>query len=110
MTLFWLLAGHALADFAIQPDAMARGKSRHFVPRQAESRKAETIWPYWLTSHALIHGAAVALATGCVPLGIAETVAHWLIDFGKCEDWYGFHVDQAAHVACKLAWAVWLVA
>jgi hypothetical protein len=38
-------------------------------------------------------------------LGLFETVAHWVIDFGKSEGWYGFHLDQILHVVCKIAWA-----
>ncbi len=95
--LWWLLVGHAVADFALQIDSMARGKNRHRKPEQ-------TVWPYWLTSHALIHGGAVALATGVPALGALEAVSHWLIDFGKCENWYGIHTDQALHVWCKVAW------
>jgi hypothetical protein len=58
-----------------------------------------------MTAHAVMHGAAVAGVTGDVWLGIAETAAHWIIDFGKCENWYGIHADQAAHGVCKMLWA-----
>ena len=27
-----------------------------------------------------------------------------VIDHGKCQKWYGIHVDQGLHVACKLLW------
>jgi hypothetical protein len=96
--LFWLIAGHAVADFWAQSDALAMLKNRHrntspFLP-----------WAYAMSAHALMHGAAVAFVTHSIALGLAETVAHWLIDFGKCEDWYGIHVDQVAHIVCKLAW------
>lgn len=91
--LFWLLVGHAVADFWAQSDWLANAK-----------RRPHPFWPYALTAHALMHGAAVALATGYVSLGIAETVCHWHIDFGKCEGWYGIHFDQAAHIVCKVAW------
>lgn len=62
------------------------------------------MWPYALSAHALMHGAAVSLITGSVVLGLAETGAHWCIDFGKCENWYGIHLDQALHLACKVLW------
>jgi hypothetical protein len=97
---FWLLVAHFVADYPLQGDTTAREKNRHsttglqgFVP-----------WYYWLTAHALMHGGAVALVTGSVGLGVAETVAHWLIDFGKCERWYSIHADQALHLGCKVVW------
>jgi len=105
--LFWLLVGHAVMDFSLQTDTMAKGKNRNrpvdpsVIP---PGQKFQPTWGYWLTSHALHHGGAVALVTGRIDLGIAEAVAHWGIDFGKCESWYGIHVDQGLHIACKLAW------
>jgi hypothetical protein len=108
--LFKLFCAHAVADYALQSPWMASAKSRHAPTPEAYNPTLhgprQTIWPYVLTSHALIHGAAVALATGSVALGVCETVAHWLIDFGKCERWYGIHVDQWFHLACKVAWVV----
>lgn len=105
--LFWLLVGHAVMDFWAQSDSVAKMKNRHYKPTPPPGATPQTIWPYALTAHALMHGSAVAYLTGSVELGIAETVAHWLTDFGKCENWYGIHVDQAIHVACKVAW-LWL--
>lgn len=104
---FRLLCGHGLSDFSLQTEWMARNKNRHNTPAgydPALHGPQQTIWPYVLSAHALIHGLAVYLATGVVLLGIAETVAHWLIDFGKCERWYGVHVDQGAHLLCKAGW------
>jgi hypothetical protein len=105
---FYLIAGHALADFALQSDDMAKGKNRNrrldMMLKIPPGQKPMTVWPYWLTSHALIHGGAVALITGVWWLGLAEFVIHWAIDFAKCENWTGIHTDQALHVACKLLW------
>ncbi len=104
-----LLAGHALADFALQSDAMAKGKNRHtFVDPNSipKGQKPMVSWPYWLTSHALIHGGVVSLVTGIWWLGIVETVFHWGIDFAKCESWTGIHADQSMHVFCKVVWWV----
>jgi len=101
--LFYLLVGHALADFSLQTEVMAKGKNRH---RSPDFPSKFPHWIYWLTAHALIHGGAVAIVTGIWWLGPIETVCHWLIDFGKCEEWYKNHVDQALHIACKLVfWA-----
>jgi hypothetical protein len=106
--LFFLLAGHALMDYSLQGDAMAACKCRRSTHPVAQS----VPWYYWLTAHALLHGAAVGalvfwgyndwnLAVG---FAIAETALHWLIDFGKCERLYGIHMDQGLHVLCKVAW------
>lgn len=101
-----LMVGHAIADFWAQSDALAKMKNRNrdsasFCP---PGQKPQTVWPYALTAHALMHGAAVWVITGSMWLGLAETVAHWLIDFGKCENWYGIHADQAMHAGCKAFW------
>ncbi len=106
--LFFLLAGHALVDFSLQTDAMAVCKCRHAKHPLQQS----VPWYYWLTSHALIHGAMVGAILWCwygdkhlaVAFAIAETVIHWLIDFGKCEKLYSVHLDQVLHLLCKLLW------
>lgn len=105
--LFKLLCGHAIADYALQSDFMARNKNRNMIPvgyDPALHGPMQKIWPYVLTSHALIHGSFVFMATGRYELGIAETVSHCVIDFGKCEKWYGIHTDQIAHILCKVLW------
>jgi len=100
--LFLLLVGHAIADFALQSDAMAKGKNRHNKSEPPPGAKPQVCWYYWLTAHALIHGGVVWLVTGLWIFGLMETIAHWLIDFGKCENWYGIHEDQLMHLLCKL--------
>lgn len=105
--LYFMICGHALADFALQSDAMARGKNRN---RQNEVApppgvQFQPTWYYWLTGHALIHGLMVSFATGIWWLGCFEAIAHWLIDFGKCDKKYGVNTDQAFHFACKILWA-----
>jgi Protein of unknown function (DUF3307) len=103
LSLFSLLiAGHALADFPLQGDTTAVNKNRH---AKTELQK-HVHFQYWLGSHSIIHGAAVGLITGNVYLGMAEAVAHAVIDFGKCEKWYNIHVDQLLHVLCKVAWVL----
>jgi Protein of unknown function (DUF3307) len=100
----WLVAGHAFGDFALQGDTMAEGKNRHHDPALHGVN-----WWYWLGSHAIVHGGIVGFITGSTVLGLAEAVAHFAIDYGKCEEWYDIHLDQALHVACKFLWAVILV-
>ena len=111
--MFFLLAAHALADFPLQSDAMAQCKCRG-----SGHAAAKTVpWYYWLTFHAMIHGAAVGLVLKLygageslvVGLAIAEAVVHWLIDFGKCAKFYTIHADQGMHLVCKVAWwMIWL--
>ncbi len=109
--LFWLLVGHAVGDFALQTEWMVRSKNPSRRGPRSAGEHREWVWVHVLSAHALIHGGAVAAATGMVGLGIAETVAHWLIDYGKSRRLYGFHVDQGLHLLCKLVWAgIWLLA
>jgi len=107
--MFWaLLCAHALCDFPLQGDTMAKLKSRHTPidpTRVPVGAKPSATWFYWLSAHALIHGGAVSLLTGNVALGITAAVAHWVIDFAKCENWTNLHQDQAMHVACTALWA-----
>lgn len=106
--LFFLLAGHALMDFSLQNDSMAVCKCR----RSTSPLQQAVPWYYWLTAHALLHGAAVGLVIWlgyqdwnlAVGFAVAETLVHWLIDFGKCEKLYSIHIDQGLHVLCKVAW------
>jgi hypothetical protein len=103
LSLFCLLiAGHCLADFPLQTEAIALEKSRH----SKSQLQKQVHWAYWLASHSIIHGALVGLITGNVYLGIAEAVLHAAIDFGKCEKLYGIHMDQGLHVLCKALWLV----
>lgn len=109
--LFLLLCGHGIVDYSLQTDYVARGKNRHAIPPGYDPvlhGPIQIVWPYVLTAHALEHGLAVFLVTNSLALGLAETAAHWIIDFGKCEKWYGIHVDQWLHISCKLIW--WWIA
>jgi hypothetical protein len=102
--LFWLIVGHAVADYPLQGDFLAKAKN-HAAPLPGIP------WIHGLLPHAAIHAGAVALATGSPLLGCAEFAAHALIDYGKSAGWYGapgprsFHADQALHVASKVLWA-----
>ena len=101
--LFFLIVAHALMDYSLQNDSMAVCKCR----KSTSPLAASVPWYYWLTSHALLHGAAVGVIFRwevVAVLAIAETVIHWFVDYGKCEKWYSLHVDQAIHIICKIAW------
>ena len=102
--MFWLIVSHMVADFWAQSDALAQMKNRHRPTNPPPGQTLQSIWPYALTAHATMHGAGVALVTGSVGLGCLEIICHWIIDFGKCENWYGIHVDQAMHAGCKILW------
>ena len=108
-TFLLLLAGHALADFALQSDAMARGKNWTTPSTPPPGVKAQVCWPYWLSAHAAIHGGVVGLVTGRWELGVLEFVLHWLIDLAKCSRITDVHQDQLLHIMCKVAWigVVW---
>lgn len=97
--LFALIAGHALADYPLQGDFLAKGKNRAApIPGM----------PWWqlLGAHAVIHGGMVAAITGSLWLGLAEMAAHALIDDAKCTGKIGFNTDQALHLVCKLLWVI----
>ncbi len=97
--LFFLIVGHALADYPLQGPFIAANKCR---------RTGDKHVPWWhaLTAHAMIHGGAVALITGSALLGVLETACHFAIDFLKSERLIGINVDQGLHVLCKVMWAV----
>jgi len=111
--LFIFLAGHSLADTALQPDAMGRGKSRLRkidISRVPPGQKPLNLWLMWLFHHAIIHGFFVTLITFTITqnlsfalnLGIIESISHIIIDFFKCEGKYNPYVDQALHLIVKL--------
>lgn len=98
-----LLVGHALADYPLQGDFLAKAKNRaNPIPGVP--------WIHGLLPHAAIHGGFVGAITGSVWLGLAEFVVHCLIDDAKCTGKFGsdparaFNIDQALHVACKVVW------
>jgi hypothetical protein len=97
--LFVLLAmGHFMGDFGLQSDRMGMEKC---------AGRDETLpWPWWLTAHAGIHGFLVALLTGLPVLGMAEWLAHALIDHLKCRGLFGLGTDQFLHLFCKMVWVL----
>lgn len=94
--LFMLMGAHSIVDFSLQTNWMAQNKARSSGP----------MWFYVLSAHALQHGLAVYLITQDLFVGVAEIIAHWLIDFGKCEKLYGMHMDQFLHTLCKVVWVL----
>jgi hypothetical protein len=111
--LFFLIAGHALMDFALQGDAIAICKCR----KANHPLQKAVPWYYWLTAHALLHGLCVGVVLQwagfdkltAAYFGLAETIVHWAIDVLKCEGYTNIHQDQFLHIVCKVAWAILLV-
>lgn len=97
---FWmLLVAHAVTDFPLQGDFLAKAKN-HKIGITGMP------WYTCLLMHAIISGGGVTLVTGSMWLGLMEMVCHFLIDFYKNDGHYGFNEDQAYHIACKFGWAV----
>lgn len=94
-----MVVAHALCDYPLQGDFLARAKSR-FDPIPGVP------WYQAMGAHAAIHGGAVWLITGLWWLGLAEAVMHFAIDHLKCKRAIGFNGDQTLHLICKAAWAV----
>lgn len=95
--LLLLFAAHALCDYPLQGDFLARGKN-HKAPLPGVP------WYQCLAAHALIHSGAVLLITGSLWLALAELVIHTATDYAKCDGRINFNQDQAIHYGCKVAW------
>lgn len=93
-----MVFGHALGDYPLQNDFMARGKNWR-------TPVADVPWYYLLGAHAIIHGGLAGIATSCVWIGILETGAHFIIDSLKNKGFISIHADQALHIGCKALWA-----
>lgn len=92
-----LIVGHALADYPLQGDFLARAKSR-FAP------VAGVPWYQALGAHAVIHAGIVGAITGSLLLGALEFVSHAVIDDLKCGHRISYNLDQVLHLLCKLLW------
>ena len=95
---FWMLVGHAVADYPLQGDFLAKAKNR-MAPIPGIS------WKIALGAHAMIHAGAVVLITRSYLLGLVELVLHIVIDDAKCRGITTFTEDQALHVVCKVFYA-----
>ncbi len=104
LPLFFAFAiAHALGDFPLQGDYIAREKCR----RTAANRQS---WFIALTAHSLIHSGLVWIISGSVMIAVAELCLHWLIDFGKGEGGYDDATDQLLHLLCKVVYVIVLTA
>lgn len=95
---FTLLIGHALCDFPLQGDFLAKLKNPELFPQ-------ERMWMWGLLWHSLIHAGAVLLITESYSLAILECVSHMVIDYFKCKRRLSFAGDQFLHIAFKALWA-----
>lgn len=99
----WLLLSlvlvHFLADYPLQGDFLATAKNRN-------TEVGKIFWKHALTAHSVIHGGLVAMVTGSLILGLAETIIHGVTDFLKCENKISLNTDQAIHISCKVVWAI----
>jgi len=102
--LWWLLAAHALTDYAWQSDFIATYKHPHY-----DGEKRAQVGPWWWTmgAHALINGAGVAWVCRHWQLGLVETIVHFITDTLKCLGIIGTKTDQAIHLLSKVAYAYW---
>ncbi|MFT3898216.1 MAG: DUF3307 domain-containing protein [Thermomonas sp.] len=98
---FAMLVWHAIADYPLQGEFLARAKN-------PATQTTEIPWWQALGAHAVIHAGGVAFITGSLWLGLAEFVSHALIDDSKCRGRIGYNTDQALHVACKAVWALFI--
>ena len=105
--LFALAIGHALADYPLQGAFLADAKNRNTDPFPLTEKATSPLglWIHALTAHSLIHAGAVWVITGSVTCALVEVVLHWLIDFSKCEGWFGYTTDQLLHISCKVLYA-----
>lgn len=108
---------HCLADTALQPEFMSKGKNRTYpldLSKVPAGQKPIKLWWHWLTHHSMIHGLAVLSVTYfltgnkdlAVILGSCEVLAHWIIDYFKCKNVYNPHIDQLLHLTTKLIYSI----
>ncbi len=97
--IFWLFVGHAVCDFGLQSEFMAKGKSPfHITPGVP--------WFTCMFPHCLLHAGAVFLVTQSFYLALAELVIHFIADVLKSRGTTTFGQDQLFHYACKVVWGI----
>lgn len=110
-TLFKLLIAHAFSDFALQPEAMAKGKNRNrkidpkLIP---EGQRPVKVWLYYLLAHALISAGCILIFVPYLPMYYIplEFFLHFVIDFIKCENKTNPHEDQLLHFLTKIMYSI----
>lgn len=118
--LFLFIAGHSLADTALQPPSMGAGKNRNReidMSRVPPGQKPMNLWYMWLTHHALIQGLVVFFIAFVITfdctlsawLAMIETCSHWIIDYYKCANKYSPIEDQLFHIVMKVIYTIVLI-
>ena len=133
-TLLLLIAGHALCDYPLQGDFLAKAKN-HKLGRCSCGKEVKHVkadfwavgpevclgghwhkpanswgWKKALFAHSSIHAGMVLLVTGSLVLAFSELVIHAITDWLKCDERIGSNTDQAIHYACKILWVLILLA
>ena len=93
-TLVLLIGVHAICDYPLQGDFLAKAKKDGPLPL------------YHLGIHCIIHAAGVLIVTSSLSLAILEFFFHMRIDSYKNKDQLSFGQDQALHIICKVAIAL----
>lgn len=93
---------HAIADFPLQGDFMAKAKN----PTTAIPGISSYMVLYM---HCLIHAAGVWLITGIQFLAAVEIITHAAIDTLKNRKLIDFELDQILHLTCKVIYAAIVV-
>ena len=96
---FKLVIGHFLCDYPLQGDFLAKAKN-HNQPIPGVP------WYQALIAHSVIQGGMVWLVTGSWVWGGVEFGMHAMTDVLKSEGVISFNQDQAAHIVCKLIYAL----
>ena len=99
-TLFLLICGHFLVDYALQSEFIAKAKNRNQPIPGID-------WQWVMTAHCAMHAGVVYLITGSILLGLIEFVAHFVIDVTKCDVKITFNEDQYLHIVTKVL--IWLI-
>ena len=90
---------HALADFPLQSEYLARQKSRASATSRGD-------WLVALSAHCVIHAGGVWLVSGSLAVAAVEFTLHCLIDIAKGEGKFNLVTDQLLHLGCKLAYVL----
>lgn len=101
--LAMMVVVHALLDYPLQGDFLARAKNR-LAPVPGVP------WYQGLAAHSIIQGGGVWFVTGAPLLGLSEALCHFVIDDLKSMGRITFNQDQALHIVCKVAWAAAVLA
>lgn len=97
-----LLAGHFIADYALQNDFMAAAKNH-------TTELGKLYWKWVLPAHGAVHAMFVYVLAGSFVLALMEFVVHSITDYLKCDGKISFNTDQWIHVGCKVVWVVLLM-